>query len=192
MDSTRPQHSSDWPPRRLSEYLGSRSFLSKLREMRDRLQAKFPRWAEDSVFDALAHIIASGLKKERSESAFFSRFDSEKAFLAYVSRASENRAKDYAKKHKREVTTVQNAIDVVNTSHQAGPLDKLLADEDIRLMEAATRALTPEEQDLINLWVSGMSLREIAMCQDKPTSTISVRLRRIVAKLAAHVKASTQ
>ncbi len=188
MDPTRTEHSSDWPPRRLSEYLGSRSFLSKLCKMRDRLRARFPRWAEDSVFDALAHIIASGVKKETSERAFFSRFDSEKAFLGYVSRASENRAKDYAKKHKREVTTVQNAIDVVNTSQQAGPLDKLVADEEIRLINAATQALTPEEQDLIKLWVSGMSLREIATLREIPVSTAAHRLRRIMAKLAPHLR----
>lgn len=192
MDSTRIEHSSDWPPRRLSEYLGSRPFLSKLCEMRDRLQAKFPRWAEDAVFDALAHIIGSGVKKERSDRAFFSRFDSEKAFLGYVSRASENRAKDYTKKHKREVTTVPNAIDVVNGSQRAGPLDKLVADEEIRLMEEATQALAPEEQDLIRLWASGKSLRDIAKLQGRACSTIASRLSRIVSKLAAHVRGGTR
>lgn len=157
--------------------------------MRDRLQTKFPRWAEDAVFDALANIIVSGVKKERSERAFFSRFDSEKSFLGYVATASENRAKDYAKKHKREVTTVVYAID---GSQQAGPLDELLADEEIRLMEAAVQALTTEERALIHLWASGRSLREIATLRKTPRSTISAHLNRVVEKLAANVRARTR
>ncbi len=188
MDPTPTEHGSDWPPRRLAEYLGSRSLLTKLCKMRDRLQAKFPRWAEDAVFDALAHIIASGLKKEKSERTFFSRFDSEKSFLGYLSTASENRAKDYAKKHKREVTTVLNAIDVPDGSQQAGPLDELLADERTRLIEEATQALPEKDRELIHLWTSGMSLREIATLRKTPLSTIANRLKRIVAKLAAHLK----